>query len=110
MGSFVLLSVCVIWHLAGLTTLSFPFCSSTRGVCLLAAGGDPGHGGWVPATEADLAWSLLYVSKACPVLCLAALCFLGDSNTKIWWEEVLGLLLLVTGNRATCWIIGMLIR
>lgn len=69
-----------MWHLASHTTLSVPFCSSTRGVCLLVAGGDPGLGEWMPTTEADLAWSLLYVSKACPVLCLAALCFLGDSD------------------------------
>lgn len=53
----------------------------------------------MPTSEADLALSLLYVSQVLLHPVLGCIVFLGDSNTKIQWAEVLRLLLVIVGNR-----------
>lgn len=102
-------SMQIIWRLANYTTMSVPcgewtesFCCSTRAVCRLIAPcqfpGPASHGRSVPTTEADLALSLLFVSKVYSPSAWLYCVFLGNSNTQIQWGEVFQLLLLITGH------------
>lgn len=64
-----------------------------------AARRDPGHGRRRPTIEADLALSVSSFSVSQKLVLSSALCFLGDSDLRMQWAEVLGLALLGTGHR-----------
>lgn len=68
-------------------------------LCVGCWEGPVSHGRQMPTSEADLALSLLYVSQVLLHPVLGCIVFLGDSNTKIQWAEVLRLLLVIVGNR-----------
>lgn len=51
-----------------------------QSVCVRCQEGPVGYGGPTPATEADLALSLLYASKALSLPVLDSVVFLGDSD------------------------------
>lgn len=71
--------------------------------CVQAAyqlpGGTPGHRGPIPTTQVNSSLSLLCVSEVLFHLALDCAVFLGDSDTKMHWEEVFGFLFPVIGDR-----------
>lgn len=80
------------------------FCLSTRGVhrgqlpCAGYWGISASHRGPMPTIGADLALSLLYVSRSTVSSRAWLPCvFLGDSATKMLWAEVFGFLFPVVG-------------